>query len=192
MRQNPVGEPAATAALNFGTLLRRSSVKRLRPLPHCRQRYKRNLRRIHASKFVSTRGVWQRPKYPRHPLRYGARSSISCGRLIPRVRRVMTRIRVLNLSRAFGAIRRSLPSFEMLNPRNLRSSGCATALFCSLTCSALPSDLALRRQPLRLANPSPPSGWVEEFHLQATKHARHTTKPLIAAGAAMSGDWPPV
>jgi 5-methyltetrahydropteroyltriglutamate--homocysteine methyltransferase len=28
----------------------------------------------------------------------------------------------LNLSRAFGAMRRSLPSFEMLNPRNLRSS----------------------------------------------------------------------
>jgi 5-methyltetrahydropteroyltriglutamate--homocysteine methyltransferase len=34
----------------------------------------------------------------------------------------MSRIRVLNLSRAFGAMRRSLPSFEMLNPRNLRSS----------------------------------------------------------------------
>ena len=32
----------------------------------------------------------------------------------PRVRRVMSRIRPLNLSRAFGAMRRSLPSFEML------------------------------------------------------------------------------
>ena len=42
---------------------------------------------------------------------------------------------VLNLSRAFGAMRRSLPSFEMLNPRNLRSSGRATALFASLTLS---------------------------------------------------------
>jgi hypothetical protein len=31
----------------------------------------------------------------------------------------MPRICVLNLSRAFGAMRRSLPSFEMLNPRNL-------------------------------------------------------------------------
>ena len=33
------------------------------------------------------------------------------------------------------AMCRSLPSFEMLNPRNLRSSGYATALFCSLTFS---------------------------------------------------------
>ena len=47
----------------------------------------------------------------------------------------MSRICVLNLSRAFGAMRRSLPSFEMLNPRNLRSSGQATALFASLTFS---------------------------------------------------------
>jgi hypothetical protein len=31
MRQNPVGEPAATAALNFGTPRRRSSLKRLGP-----------------------------------------------------------------------------------------------------------------------------------------------------------------
>src|SRR5712671_997712 len=54
-------------------------------------------------------------------MRYGLRSSISCCRLIPRVRRVRSRTCVLNLSRAFGAMRRSLPSFEMLNPRNLRS-----------------------------------------------------------------------
>jgi hypothetical protein len=47
----------------------------------------------------------------------------------------MSRICVLNLSRAFDAMRRSLPSFEMLNPRNLRSSGRATALFASLTVS---------------------------------------------------------
>jgi pullulanase/glycogen debranching enzyme len=33
---------------------------------------------------------------------------------------------------------------------------------------------------LRIANPSPPSGWVEDFHLQATEHARHTTRGLIA------------
>src|SRR6202795_4182469 len=45
-------------------------------------------------------------------------------------------------------------------------------------CSALPSDPASRRQPLRIGDPSPPSGWVEDFHLQATEHARHTTKPL--------------
>ena len=29
--------------------------------------------------------------------------------------------------------------------------------------------------PLRFANPSPPSGWVEDLHLQAVEHARHTT-----------------
>jgi len=45
MRQNPVGEPAATAAWNFGTPRRRSSLKRLGPFCHCRQRYERSLRR---------------------------------------------------------------------------------------------------------------------------------------------------
>ena len=56
------------------------------------------------------------PKYPRQPMRYGVKSLINCGRLIPRVRRVLSRICALNLSRAFGAMRRSLPSFEMLDP----------------------------------------------------------------------------
>ena len=56
MRQNPVGEPAATAAWNFGTPRRRSSLKRLCPFCHCRQRYERNLRRIHASRLVSEVG----------------------------------------------------------------------------------------------------------------------------------------
>ena len=32
----------------------------------------------------------------------------------------------------------------------------------------------LAKTPLRFANPSPPSGWVEDFHLQAAEHARHT------------------
>jgi hypothetical protein len=32
----------------------------------------------------------------------------------------------------------------------------------------------LATTPLRFANPSPPSGWVEDLHLQAVKHARHT------------------
>jgi hypothetical protein len=27
---------------------------------------------------------------------------------------------------------------------------------------------------LRFANPSPLSGWIEDFHLQAADHARHT------------------
>ena len=34
----------------------------------------------------------------------------------------------------------------------------------------------LATTPLRFANPSPPSGWVEDFHLQAVEHARHTKK----------------
>jgi hypothetical protein len=34
----------------------------------------------------------------------------------------------------------------------------------------------LATTPLRFANPSPPSGWVEDLHLQAAEHARHTQK----------------
>jgi len=34
----------------------------------------------------------------------------------------------------------------------------------------------LATTPLRFTNPSPPSGWVEDFHLQAVEHARHTVK----------------
>src|SRR6266481_6910348 len=32
--------------------------------------------------------------------------------------------------------------------------------------------------PLCFANPSPPSGWIGDFHPQAIEHAGHTTKPL--------------
>src|ERR1700747_1261710 len=32
--------------------------------------------------------------------------------------------------------------------------------------------------PCVVANPSPPSGWAEDFHLQATEHVQHTTKSL--------------
>src|SRR6202035_5770447 len=38
--------------------------------------------------------------------------------------------------------------------------------------------------PCVFANPSPPSGWVEDFHLQATEHAQHTTKSLRDSGEA--------
>jgi transposase len=41
---------------------------------------------------------------------------------------------------------------------------------------------------LRIANPSPPSGWVEDFHLQATEHARHTTSPRIAEAFGVRED----
>src|SRR5215510_10362273 len=40
----------------------------------------------------------------------------------------------------------------------------------------------LAATPLRFANPSPPSGWIEDFHLQAVDHARHTRKT--------PGGWP--
>jgi hypothetical protein len=38
----------------------------------------------------------------------------------------------------------------------------------------------LAMTPLRFANPSPPSGWIEDFHLQAVVHTRHTTKTPAA------------
>jgi len=51
-------------------------------------------------------------------------------------RRVISRIRSLNRSKAFGAIVRwTLGPSLKLNPRNLRCYGRATALFASLTLS---------------------------------------------------------
>ena len=40
----------------------------------------------------------------------------------------------------------------------------------------------LAMTPLRFANPSPPSGWIEDFHLQAVVHTRHTTGSPAFAG----------
>jgi hypothetical protein len=40
----------------------------------------------------------------------------------------------------------------------------------------------LATTPLRFANPSPPSGWIEDFHLQAVDHARHTKKDRQRGG----------
>ena len=33
----------------------------------------------------------------------------------------------------------------------------------------------LAMPPLCFANPSPPSGWIEDFHFRAAEHARHTS-----------------
>jgi hypothetical protein len=44
------------------------------------------------------------------------------------------------------------------------------------------SGRRLAMTPLRFANPSPPSGWIEDFHLQAVDHARHTEKTPHRAG----------
>jgi hypothetical protein len=67
---------------------------------------------------------------------YGASSAIVVSMLTPLARRVVSRIRCLNRSRAFGAIMRltSGPALK-LNPRNFRSCGRATALFVSFTLS---------------------------------------------------------
>src|SRR5947207_14050859 len=32
----------------------------------------------------------------------------------------------------------------------------------------------LATTPLRFANPSPPSGWIKDFHLKTVDHAQHT------------------
>jgi hypothetical protein len=40
---------------------------------------------------------------------------------------------------------------------------------------------------LRFANPSPPSGWIEDFHLQAVDHARHTEKAPPERGKKFDG-----
>jgi len=80
-------------------------------------------------------------------------------RLMPRVRRVCSRILSLKRAMALGAIRlRGSRSLVKLNPRN----------FLCLAASVI--------SPLRFANPSPPSGWVEDLHLLAVEHARHTIK----------------
>src|ERR1039458_1089565 len=39
----------------------------------------------------------------------------------------------------------------------------------------------LASKPLRFTNPSPPSGWVEDFHFLAAGHAQHTLPGCVAA-----------
>jgi len=45
-------------------------------------------------------------------------------------------------------------------------------------CYTLPSDSPRGDSPCVVATLHLHSGWVEDFHLQATEHAQHTTKPL--------------
>ena len=40
--------------------------------------------------------------------------------------------------------------------------------------------------PCIITRPSPPSGWPEDFHLQAAKHAQHTTNPPCGGPVARS------
>ena len=75
--------------------------------------------------------------------------------LTPRLRYVSSRIRSLNRSTAFGAIRRfGCRPLVKLKPRNFRSHGRATALFCWFTLSLSLSErkrvtLAITRSPAR-------------------------------------------
>jgi hypothetical protein len=42
--------------------------------------------------------------------------------------------------------------------------------------------------PLRFANPSPPSGWIEDFHLQAVvQYSAHQRKAPLGAGLRIPG-----
>ncbi|MCC6780663.1 MAG: hypothetical protein IT537_29155 [Hyphomicrobiales bacterium] len=45
---------------------------------------------------------------------------------------------------------------------------------------------------MRFANPSPPSGWIEDFHLQAVDHARHTYHAPAAPGVVRQEASEPV
>jgi hypothetical protein len=44
-----------------------------------------------------------------------------------------------------------------------------------------------RAPPRRFANPSPPSGWIKDFHLQAVDHARHTKKAAFRGFRCLIG-----
>src|ERR1700731_1060517 len=53
--------------------------------------------------------------------------------------------------------------------------------FCPSTRTSAPRFLQTSPRddsPCVITSPSPPSGWAEDFHLQATEHAQRTTKPL--------------
>ena len=45
----------------------------------------------------------------------------------------------------------------------------------------------LAMTPLRFANPSPSSGWIEDFHLQAVVHTRHTANGSARMRGPMTG-----
>src|SRR5215470_8725297 len=57
----------------------------------------------------------------------------------------------------------------------------AFSIISARVCYALSSDPALRSTPLCFANPSPPSGWVKDFHLQVSVHTPHTPQPPFQA-----------
>ena len=48
----------------------------------------------------------------------------------------------------------------------------------------------LATPPLRFANPSPPSGWIRDFHPQTVEHARHTMTPGRTPGLEIASAIP--
>src|ERR1700688_912142 len=109
-------------------------------------------------------------RVPRGPLsRRGNTEQISWGKL-SRLSRTIAESTIRTID-GYG-LRGTLPARPVLAP-------CIRFLSIdSRVCLMLPSDPASRRQPLHFASPSPPSGWAEDFHLQAAEHAQHTTNPL--------------
>jgi len=46
----------------------------------------------------------------------------------------------------------------------------------------------LAMMPLRFANPSPPSGWIEDFHLQAVvQYSAHQKRPRVSGAECFGG-----
>jgi hypothetical protein len=58
----------------------------------------------------------------------------------------------------------------------VRSGRPRCPVFVHRAAGLLHASFRLATTPLRFANPSPSSGWVQDFHLQAVEHARHTAK----------------
>jgi hypothetical protein len=134
-------------------------LKRFGPFPHCRQRYERNLRRVHAFQVREHARGLAEAEVAAPPDEVWRQFLDNLRQTESLVRQVCFRTRVLNVSRAFGALRRLSPSFEMLKPRNLRSSGRATALFVSRTFSRSfvvrnRVTEAITRSPARARSPS--------------------------------------
>jgi hypothetical protein len=77
-------------------------------------------------------------------------------------------------------------------PRAMRTAGSlrcqvlAHIPFAKFAKSLRPRLAASVISPLRFADPSPPSSWVEGLHLQAVEHVRHTTRRPPVRAASLS------